>query len=244
MAPPESGVLSADKFVPFAEDMDLIHDLTAKHRSASLHGGVDLGSSIRISVNTSPRLHQDEGKIRQIVELVRASRHRSIPTGVRNHRKRSHPGCRTLVRESVELVPRSIGATIAIDDFGAGYSSFYHLREIHFDKVKFDRSFVSDLVNNPRAERFVLAVISFCASLNLTTTAEGIEDAAVARKLKELGCAFGQGLRVLRSCPRERSGFRHGIPRSAPSAIGSLSGGLGPRHDKVISATRRLGHGA
>ncbi len=101
---------------------------------------------------------------------------------------------------------------------GAGYSSFYHLREIPFDKVKFDRSFVSDLMNNPRAERFVLAVISFCASLNLTTTAEGIEDAAVARKLKELGCAFGQG-------------YAFSAPVHA-SDLASVMEALGPRHSR------------
>jgi EAL domain-containing protein (putative c-di-GMP-specific phosphodiesterase class I) len=144
-----------------------------------------------LSLNLSPLLLQNTDRIDSVVKLVRAC-------GIDPSRLEFEITESAFiidadsVRNSVEML-RSIGATIAIDDFGAGYSSFYHLREIPFDKVKLDRSFVCDVTRKPRAERFIRAVISFCASLNLQTTAEGIEDAAVATKLRELGCAFGQG---------------------------------------------------
>ena len=213
---PSRGVLSADKFVSFAEDMDLIHDLTRSIVRQACMEASAWAHPYRISVNISPQLLHDEAKIGQIVELVRGCDIEASRLEFEITESALILDANS-VRESVDRL-RSIGATIAIDDFGAGYSSFYHLREIPFDKVKFDRSFVSDLMNNPRAERFVLAVIRFCASLNLTTTAEEIEDAAVARKLKELGCAFGQG-------------YAFSAPVHA-SDLASVMESLGPRHPR------------
>jgi EAL domain-containing protein (putative c-di-GMP-specific phosphodiesterase class I) len=88
---------------------------------------------------------------------------------------------------------KAMGITVALDDFGTGYSSLYHLREIDFDKVKIDRSFVQNIGRDPRAASYVEAMIGLGRSLHLQTTAEGIEDAEVLAKLEELGCTFGQG---------------------------------------------------
>jgi EAL domain-containing protein (putative c-di-GMP-specific phosphodiesterase class I) len=171
--------------------MDLIHDLTRSIVLQACREAAAWTQPFRLSLNLSPLLLQNTDRIAGMVELVQAC-------GIEPSRLEFEITESAFiidadsVRHSVEML-RGIGATIAIDDFGAGYSSFYHLREIPFDKVKLDRSFVCDVTGKPRAERFIRAVISFCASLNLETTAEGIEDPAVALKLRELGCAFGQG---------------------------------------------------
>jgi EAL domain-containing protein (putative c-di-GMP-specific phosphodiesterase class I) len=88
---------------------------------------------------------------------------------------------------------QSAGIKICLDDFGTGYSSLYHLRELKFDKVKIDRSFVQSMRNNPESERLVDAILGLTRSLNLPTVAEGIEDAAILLRLAAKGCEFGQG---------------------------------------------------
>jgi EAL domain-containing protein (putative c-di-GMP-specific phosphodiesterase class I) len=103
---------------------------------------------------------------------------------------------------------------VALDDFGTGYSSLYHLREIHFDKVKIDRSFVQNIGRDPRAASYVEAIICMGRSLQLQTTAEGIEDADVMAKLVELGCTFGQG--YLFAKPMSGEDVRRNLPRDVP----------------------------
>jgi EAL domain-containing protein (putative c-di-GMP-specific phosphodiesterase class I) len=85
------------------------------------------------------------------------------------------------------------GIKVCLDDFGTGYSSLYHLRELKFDKVKIDRSFVQSMQNNPESEKIVDAILGLTKNLNLPTVAEGIEDLAVLLRLAAKGCEFGQG---------------------------------------------------
>jgi EAL domain-containing protein (putative c-di-GMP-specific phosphodiesterase class I) len=88
---------------------------------------------------------------------------------------------------------QSLGMKISLDDFGTGYSSLYHLRELKFDKVKIDRSFVQAMLENPESEKIVDAILGLTKNLNLATVAEGIEDPAVLKRLAAGGCAYGQG---------------------------------------------------
>jgi EAL domain-containing protein (putative c-di-GMP-specific phosphodiesterase class I) len=85
------------------------------------------------------------------------------------------------------------GVSIALDDFGTGYSSLSNLRALPFDRIKIDRSFVTGLKENNDSGRLVAAIIRLGHSLGLLTTAEGIEDAAIASVLRQLGCDEGQG---------------------------------------------------
>ncbi|MDF2900826.1 MAG: hypothetical protein K0Q62_885 [Phenylobacterium sp.] len=82
---------------------------------------------------------------------------------------------------------------IALDDFGTGYSSLSYLRRFPVDKIKLDRSFVSDLPTGPGARAIVRAVAGLAAGLGITMTAEGIETAAQVQALIEEGYSEGQG---------------------------------------------------
>jgi EAL domain-containing protein (putative c-di-GMP-specific phosphodiesterase class I) len=88
---------------------------------------------------------------------------------------------------------RAMGLTVSLDDFGTGYSSLYHLRELPFDKVKIDKSFMRALATDAESARYVGAIIGLCHALGLEMTAEGIEDEPTLRRLRELGCTYGQG---------------------------------------------------
>ena len=86
-----------------------------------------------------------------------------------------------------------LGIRISMDDFGTGYSSLSNLRLFPFDKIKIDRSFVSGLPTDESSAAIVRAVAALANSLNMTTTAEGVETAAQRDRCRRLGCTEMQG---------------------------------------------------
>lgn len=96
---------------------------------------------------------------------------------------------------------RGLGLRVALDDFGTGFSSLYHLRELPFDKIKIDKSFMRALATDGDSARYVAAIIGLGQALGLEVTGEGIEDQAVMQRLRELGCTYGQGYLFGRPMP-------------------------------------------
>ena len=91
---------------------------------------------------------------------------------------------------------RALGVRIAMDDFGTGYSSLSYLRSFPFDKIKLDRSFVSDLSDNPGSLAIVRAVTGLGEALAITTTAEGVETTEQMSILKSEGFSSLQGFLI------------------------------------------------
>ena len=85
------------------------------------------------------------------------------------------------------------GIKLAIDDFGTGYSSLAYLKHFRVDKLKIDRSFIIDILQDEEARAIVQAMIQMARGLNLRTIAEGVEEAAVAEQLRVMGCDEAQG---------------------------------------------------
>jgi len=88
---------------------------------------------------------------------------------------------------------KALGVNIAMDDFGTGYSSLSYLRSFPFDKIKIDRSFVSDLETNNNSAAIIRAVITLSRTLKLPVTAEGVETEAQRLILSQEGCDQIQG---------------------------------------------------
>jgi EAL domain-containing protein (putative c-di-GMP-specific phosphodiesterase class I) len=88
-----------------------------------------------------------------------------------------------------------------MDDFGTGYSSLSNLRSFPFDKIKIDRSFIKGLPDDADSVAIVRAVAGLAKSLNMATTAEGVETAAQMDMVRRLGCTQMQGFYFSR--PRE-----------------------------------------
>ena len=86
-----------------------------------------------------------------------------------------------------------LGIRISMDDFGTGYSSLSYLRAFPFDKIKIDQSFIGDLPDRPDAAAIVRAIISLARSLDMVTTAEGVETEAQRQQVHALGCDEVQG---------------------------------------------------
>ncbi len=194
-------------FIPCAEDSGLIVALgrwvlrKACSDVADLRGSSGAARDIRLSVNVSPRQLSDSGFVRDVLSALRDS---GLPTGALDLE----------VTESVVLdcgeegverlrILRAAGVGVALDDFGTGYSSLGNLRTLPIDQLKVDRSFVSEMLDGGVESAVVEAVVRLGAALGVSVVAEGIEDQAVADRLAQLGCPFGQGFFFGRPGPAE-----------------------------------------
>ncbi len=188
---PEWGFIPPDVFIPLAEQLGLIGDLTSLVLRQACRDAASWSEDIRLSVNISPLQLKDpllpawllailveEGfaPARLEIEIVESALVSDLQTA-----------------KAILTHLQSLGVTVALDDFGTGYSSLYHLRELKFDKVKIDRSFVQAMLENHESEKIVDAILGLAKNLNLPTVAEGIENPAVLRHLAARGCEYGQG---------------------------------------------------
>ena len=96
---------------------------------------------------------------------------------------------------------QAMGIRIAIDDYGAGYSSLAYIKRLPVDEIKIDKMFVMDLATNENDEVIVRTTIELGHNLGLKVTAEGVENEESLAKLRHFGCDFGQGYFFSRPIP-------------------------------------------
>jgi len=96
---------------------------------------------------------------------------------------------------------RADGVSIALDDFGSGYAGLDYLRTLPFSCIKIDLRFVQQLADSDRSYQIVQSALTLARALGLSAVGEGIEDAATAERLRELGCDVGQGYLYSRPVP-------------------------------------------
>ena len=112
---------------------------------------------------------------------------------------------------------KSIGVKLAIDDFGTGYSSLSYLRELPFDVVKMDKSFVDGIADSEQRLALADGIVQIARTLQLEVVAEGIESEVQRDLLTEMGCHYGQGfLLAMPMQPNEAEELaRHGFPHTS-----------------------------
>lgn len=98
-----------------------------------------------------------------------------------------------------------LGVGLAIDDFGVGYSSLAYLKRLPVDTIKIDRTFVTDLEQDPDSQAIVRAMVSMAHHLQLLVVAEGIETSAQMELLKAMHCNIAQGYLYSRPLPAEQA---------------------------------------
>lgn len=204
-SPEGLGPVSPAEFIPVAEQIGVIDIMgrNALHAAARIAAQVHaLGAKASLAVNLSPRqlLRPD---IERII-LHACERHHADPAWLELELTESALVADVAAVERLLVRLRRRGFTLALDDFGTGYSSLSHLRHLPFHKVKIDRSFVKDLHADPRSRVMLEGIVQLCASLSLTTVAEGVETAEQFEMLREVGVDEFQGFYFARPQPQQQ----------------------------------------
>jgi Amt family ammonium transporter len=200
---PRLGVIGPSRFVPMLEDTELIDEiglwtLTTACREA--RGWIDRGlPPVKVAVNLSARQLRDTrlpATIARALDLYRLPPHslelELTETAAMEDADRTHAMFTAL---------RAIGVSLAIDDFGAGYSSLSYVKKLPFDKLKIDREFVQNVDSRPDSQAICQALVALGRGLNLAVLAEGVETRAEVEVLASLGCTAFQGYYFFRPLP-------------------------------------------
>ena len=192
---PTRGLVSPTEFVPLAEECGLILSIgewvlreSCKQARAWQRAGMPF---IRIAVNVSPIQFRQSNFLQAVhaalLEFDLEPQYLEIEL--------TESTVMGNAEGSIEILEQlsRMGVVVSIDDFGTGYSSMSYLRKFPIDKLKIDRSFISELTTNPADASIVKAIISLAHSLRLKVVAEGVETAEQLQCLRELGCDQYQG---------------------------------------------------
>jgi diguanylate cyclase (GGDEF)-like protein len=188
---PVRGFVPPDLFVPLVEQLGLMTDLTSLILRQTCRDSKEWPADIRIAVNISPSELKDPLLPGRLLTIL--AEEGFDPARLDVEITESALICDIQTAKSVLATLRNAGIQMSLDDFGTGYSSLHHLRELKFDKVKIDRSFIHSMPDNPESEKIVDAILGLAKNLNLSAVAEGIENPAVLLRLAAKGCEFGQG---------------------------------------------------
>jgi EAL domain-containing protein (putative c-di-GMP-specific phosphodiesterase class I) len=192
---PEAGMISPAKFIPILEDADLIDEigrwtLNAACREARRWQQRGL-RHLKVAVNLSAAQLRDP-MLKLTVQRT-LERHRLPPSALElelTETAATQDADRTFALFS-EL--RALGVSLAIDDFGSGYSSLSYLKNLPFDKLKVDREFVVDIHLHRDSQAICRSLVELTRGLDLAILAEGVESWAEVEMLRELGCTTFQG---------------------------------------------------
>jgi diguanylate cyclase (GGDEF)-like protein len=196
---PARGLLSADAFVPALEESGMIVAVGEWVLARACREAAEWPAGLKIAVNLSALQFQGAALVAMVRAAVEAA-------GLQPRRLELEITETVLLRDSSETVAtlhalRALGVAIALDDFGAGYSSLSYLHRFPFDKVKIDRGFVQGLGKNREAIAIVRAVSGLCRDLAVATLAEGVENEAQLAALRVEGCTEVQGYLFSPACP-------------------------------------------
>ncbi|WP_165961147.1 putative bifunctional diguanylate cyclase/phosphodiesterase [Qipengyuania sediminis] len=192
---PARGLLPPDRFLGIAEETGLMAQIGDWVIGRALAETADWRGDFRLAVNLSA------SQVRHplLVPTIDTALARS---GFPARRLEFEITEHTLFNDGVMLERlRRLGAEIALDDFGTGYSSLSYLRRFKFDRVKIDRSFVTDIETSAEAQAIVAAITRLAAALGMRTTAEGVETPGQLDLLRKLGCDEAQGFLILEPLP-------------------------------------------
>ncbi|PCM44409.1 putative bifunctional diguanylate cyclase/phosphodiesterase [Marinobacter sp. ANT_B65] len=200
---PLEGIIPPDRFIPIAEDSGLILPigewvLREAGRQLSIWQAAGLSDAC-VSVNVSAIQLQRQDLFTIVGEVLE---HNSLaPWQLELEITET-----ALMKIRPEVIAeldalRQKGVTISLDDFGTGYSSLSLLQELPIGKLKIDKSFVRDMLVDPKDAAIVSAVLFIAKSLGLRSTAEGVETPEQAARLAEEGCDQLQGYLLCRPLP-------------------------------------------
>ncbi len=199
---PTMGMVPPMQFIPVAETSSLIVPIgewiidEACRQGAQWHKD---GIKIRIAVNISAIQFRRGDLVGTVKDALAASG--MDPTFLELELTETIMMSDT--QKTLEIITqlKALGIRLSIDDFGTGYSSLAYLKRFAIDKLKIDRSFITDLISNKEDAVIVNTIIQMAENLNLETIAEGVENREVLELLRHYGCHAVQGYHLAKPMP-------------------------------------------
>ena len=228
---PEMGIVGPDLFIPIAEDIGLIGDMSERLIVQAFEDAKAWTPELTLSVNISPVQMRDPWFAQKLLKLL--VQHNFPPSRLDIEITESclHENVAMVRTMITSLRNQEVG--ISLDDFGTGYSSLSQLRTLPFDRLKIDKAFISELKSPDGGVKLVDAILSMSDGLKLPVTAEGIEDEAVLATLRTMGKMKGQG-------------YHYGKPEPASMVRERLrkAGLLAPDYERAESWSEEVGYPA
>lgn len=188
---PTKGTIMPMDFIPMAEETGLIHEVGNRALNLACREAASWGTQQTVAVNLSAVQFKNPGLVAAIELALNDS-------GLAAERLELEITESVLLDNSEENVTvlralKALGVAISLDDFGTGYSSLGYLRSFPFDRIKIDMSFVHDMADSKEALAIIRAITGMSNSLNIKTTAEGVETQEQMAQLTAEGCTCFQG---------------------------------------------------
>ncbi len=188
---PSQGTLSAEEFIPVAEETGLIAQLGLWALKSACEAACGWPKSVRVAVNLSAGQITGRRAVEGIKGILKA-------TGLEPDRLElevSEGALATSTKIKLDMLKelRAVGVRISMDRFGTGFSSIGNLGAFSFDKVKIDRAFMANIEASRENREVVKAIISLGQSLGIVTTATGVETEAQLDIVSKYGCTEVQG---------------------------------------------------
>jgi diguanylate cyclase (GGDEF)-like protein/PAS domain S-box-containing protein len=188
---PHRGLIPPGEFIPLAEETGLIMPIGEWVLRQACADAAGWPRDVKLAVNLSAAQFKTPSLSRLVIGALAAA---GLPPGnleleiTESVLIQSSAAVSSTLREL-----HGLGVRFAMDDFGTGYSSLSYLRNFPLDKIKIDRSFVSDLTGEEASGSIVRAIIGLARSLDMTTVAEGVETEEQLAALRAAGCTEIQG---------------------------------------------------
>jgi len=199
---PTRGLLAPGEFIPIAEQSGLVVALGDWMLAESCHQATEWRDDLRVSVNVSGRQIADGSLVASVARALEDS-------GLAPERLQLEL-TETVLMDNIDghvdlmCELKELGVSLALDDFGKGYSSLSYLHRFPIDRIKIDRAFVGGLPESRAGLAVVSAVVSFARALDIGVVAEGVETQEQIDALLELGCEYAQGFFFHRPAPPEQ----------------------------------------
>jgi diguanylate cyclase (GGDEF)-like protein/PAS domain S-box-containing protein len=196
---PVRGDVEPGDFIPIVERVGMIGELTYDLLRRACLDAHDWPAEITIALNISPLHLTDPALPVKLLDILSETDFpaKRLEIEVTETALITDVGAARMTLITLQ----ALGIKISLDDFGTGYSSLYNLRELHFDKIKIDRSFVLSMHSNAGSAKIVRSVIDLARSLGLPVIAEGIEHRQTVQEIIDQGGQYGQGFYFGKAMP-------------------------------------------
>jgi diguanylate cyclase (GGDEF)-like protein/PAS domain S-box-containing protein len=202
---PTKGLISPELFIPLAEETGLITHIGDWVLRKACSDAITWPSDVKVAVNLSlVQFHKTN-----LPDVVTRA---LVDSGLRPERLELEITETTLIESAAECLPalrqfKALGITIALDDFGTGYSSLSQLAMFPFDRIKIDKSFTQNMTKRSECAAIISATLTLAQSLDIQTTAEGVETVDQYRLLRLAGVTSLQGYLFKRPGPASELDF-------------------------------------